>query len=456
MTPRARSTPAQEGFILIEVLVSALILAIVAGAVLSLIAATTRSAATERTHSVAYGLAQEDQARLRTMRIASLIRIPTTPQSKTIDGTRYEVVSKGQYISNSTGTTSCNGGNAADDYVQITSTVSSPALRNPVTMTSSVSPSSGSLDPSHGNLAFGITNGAGLPLSNVSISGTGPSNINGRTDANGCANFADIPAGNYQITTSAGGMINPKGERTTTKEIGVPAAGTQPVSMMYDNPSSIPVQFKYRVPGSPTEQYELTKADTIMVANAESGALAKGYGTAGGTRVSTITAPELFPYKTKYTVYAGSCESNNPDPEGKEPANDVAMAFVQAPSGTAASPIPVIQLPALNLKVTYNSAAVSGARVTITDTKCKSGSNFVKRSYTSNGNGQPSSSATGLPELGLPWGEYKICASAFLSSRYRRLEATKAVKTLTAAGTALELSLSSGSATTSTESSNQC
>ena len=161
MTPRARSTPAQEGFVLIEVLVSALILAIVAGAVLSLIAATTRSAATERTHSVAYGLAQEDQARLRTMRIASLIRLPTTAQPKTIDGTSYEVVSKGQYISNSTGTASCNGGNAADDYVQITSTVKSPALRNAVTMTSSVSPSSGSLDPSHGNLAFGITNGAG-------------------------------------------------------------------------------------------------------------------------------------------------------------------------------------------------------------------------------------------------------------------------------------------------------
>ena len=46
MASRARKMPpGEDGFILIEVLVSAVILAIVAGAVLTLITATTRSAA---------------------------------------------------------------------------------------------------------------------------------------------------------------------------------------------------------------------------------------------------------------------------------------------------------------------------------------------------------------------------------------------------------------------------
>ena len=57
--------PGEDGFILIEVLVSAVILAIVAGAVLTLITAATRSAASTRNHSTAYGLAQEDQARMQ-------------------------------------------------------------------------------------------------------------------------------------------------------------------------------------------------------------------------------------------------------------------------------------------------------------------------------------------------------------------------------------------------------
>jgi len=75
-TPPAqnRSGP-EDGFILIEVLVSALILAIVAAAVLAVLSSTTHSAASERVRSQAAALAQEDQARMRTMRIGTLNRL---------------------------------------------------------------------------------------------------------------------------------------------------------------------------------------------------------------------------------------------------------------------------------------------------------------------------------------------------------------------------------------------
>src|SRR4051794_3631857 len=157
MPTRARQRLAQadsgeDGFVIIEVLVSALILAMVAGAVLALITATTHSAASERNHSVAYGLAQEDQARLRTMRLSSLNQV-FPPRTVEVGGTKFEVRSVGRFVNNSSGTRSCSSGEASADYVEISSTVSSATLLNPVSIRSVVAPSNGSLDPSHGTLA---------------------------------------------------------------------------------------------------------------------------------------------------------------------------------------------------------------------------------------------------------------------------------------------------------------
>src|ERR1700761_8953476 len=99
-----RQGQAEDGFILIEVLVSALILAIVAGAVLTLITATTRSAASTRNHSVAYDLAQEDQARLRTMRIAKLNHLDeTSAQPIIVNGAAFRVHSTGVFVNNRAG-----------------------------------------------------------------------------------------------------------------------------------------------------------------------------------------------------------------------------------------------------------------------------------------------------------------------------------------------------------------
>jgi len=106
MTPPGRKPlHGEDGFALIEVLVSALILAIVAAGVLSLLAATTRSAAAERNHSQAYALAQEDQARLRSVRLSSLNRLKQT-NAYTLGGTKFTVESSGVFVNNTKGQTS--------------------------------------------------------------------------------------------------------------------------------------------------------------------------------------------------------------------------------------------------------------------------------------------------------------------------------------------------------------
>lgn len=461
MTPTApRNQSAQEGFILIEVLISALIIAIVAGAVLALISATTRSAASQRTHAVAYGLAQEDQARLRSLRISSLNRLDSEAPPVKIDGTSYVIRSQGTFVSNSTGDVSCNGEASPADYIRITSIVSSAAMPKAVVMQSIVAPSTGSVDPNRGVLSVKASNSQGQPLSGVLIAGSGTANFSGSTDFTGCANFADLVAGNYNVTTSAGGMVNTKGETSTTKEVGVPSAATQALSLMYDRAGWIEPEFVYKDSlGNPV----LATVDSMMVFNFESGTSATSYGTPGGTRTATIKTPAIFPFKGKYTVYGGSCTTNNPDPEEKVEANRAAMAFPLVPPNETAKPR--IQLPALNLVVSYGGNPISGARVTITDNNsaCKYSGNAIKRVYTTNAAGQQATSAAGAAEPGLPWGKYKICASAKVktspTTEYRRIESGSTainVENLTATGTPLALNLSSFSAASGSSSSVAC
>ena len=88
----ARPSPSEGGFVLIEVLVSALVLAIAASGVLALLQATTHSAGEQRDGSKGYAVAQEDQARLRAMRLNDLDGLEQMTHPK-LDGTTFTVES---------------------------------------------------------------------------------------------------------------------------------------------------------------------------------------------------------------------------------------------------------------------------------------------------------------------------------------------------------------------------
>ena len=380
---------------MIEVLVSALIILIVAGAVLSLVTATTRSAADQRRKSAAYSAAQEDQARLRALRLSSLNRLSET-RTVTLDGETFTVQSTGTFVSNSTGTdSSCGSESSTADYVKITSSISWPGSRTPVVLNSIVSPSTASLDPNHGSLVFTATNGQLEPLSGLGLSGTGAGSFSGSTDATGCANFADLPAGNYTLSTSATGFVDADGNYSPwTQTVGVVASATSPVSLMYDLPGKLEATFQYKEGSS----YYNTTADSVVVYNALMPSGAESFGTPGATRSSIVTAEPLFPFKEADTVYAGSCTSNLPTaPEAK-------AALIVPANGSVKTTTPIL-LPTLFLTVKKGGSVVNGARVTLTDENCKQGPNNVKRVYTTNSSGK-------LTEPGMPSGTYKVCVSS--------------------------------------------
>jgi prepilin-type N-terminal cleavage/methylation domain-containing protein len=411
MTPPGRKPlHGEDGFALIEVLVSALILAIVAAGVLSLLSATTRSSAAERNHSQAYALAQEDQARLRSVRLSSLNRLKQSNEY-TLGGTKFTVESTGVFVNNTKGQPStCSGAETSADYVRITSSVTWPRSLAPVVIQSIVSPSTGSLDPNHGTLIVTVKNAAAKGISGVGLSGSGAGTFNGTTDSEGCANFTDLPAGNYTVTPTGTGLVGRDGEPPHAVSQGVVAAGNVTLALEYDTPATVPAEFLARIGSGLT--FEAVKVDSLFVFNSLG---AKAYWTPTKARESLIKATPVFPFGNQVSIWAGSCESNNP-------GTGAGQINIILKPGEEVKPTLKLQVPALQLTVKNGSSLVSGARITITDESCKDEKGVaIKRTYTSEASGHQSSTTSGTPEYGLPWGTYKICASATF------IESSKAV-----------------------------
>jgi hypothetical protein len=202
----------------------------------------------------------------------------------------------------------------------------------------------------------------------------------------------------------------------------------------YDKAGTVEVGFKVRSSSGtliPSSADAVTATATGMTGTGGT----KVFGTPGGPFESLVKATPLYPFNYTYNFYAGSCSTNKPEVGAEGPAN------VKAPAGGTATA--TIQLPALYLTVknssgtTAEKAGLSGATVTVTDTKCSVGSTPVKRTYVTNSTGN-------LPDPGLPWSTYKICASAPVgpSGALRKIESSgQEVHSLT--GTSLTLSLSS-------------
>ena len=390
----------------IEVLIGAVIIVVISLGALNAMDAASRTAAEERHRSQAHGIAQADQARLRSMRITDLSNLN---QTTTVNegGTPYTVDSRGEFITDSTGTATCTPGTASADYIKISSTISWPSMGNrpPVLITGVVTPPNGSVAPDRGTLAVQVDNAANTGISGVGLSGAGPSTFSGNTGSSGCVIFGNLPAGNYVLTPSASSsLVDRDGSQPAAQNTSVIASATNTLALQYDTPGAIEVDFTTKVGSSVVP----SSADSIVVFNTGM-TEAKAFGDPGSPSAS-ITATPLFPFSSPDTVYAGACTSNNPNPDNLEnPPAQLAMANVTVtPGGTSHA---TIQLPALNLRVMSGVGAilpglpVVSATVKITGQDCDWNGQPIVRIYHTNAGGK-------LPDPGLPYGVYDVCIEA--------------------------------------------
>lgn len=395
----------QTGMTIIEVLVASIMVVAISLGALGAIDAATRSTSEERHRTEAHGVAQADQARMRSMRISDLSNLN---QSRTVtqDGTNFTVVSRGDFVTDTTGTASCEEGTASADYIKITSTVTWPSVgsRPPVVAESIVSPPSGSVAADRGALAIEVDDAQNNGIPGVPVSGSGAGSFSGTTGSTGCVIFGDLPAGDYTLSVSgfATGLVDHDGNPPTNHPTSVVGQSTNTVVLQYADPGSIPVTFTTRVGGS----LVASKADSIMIFNTGM-STPKTFGTPG-TLATTITATGLFPFSSPDAVYAGTCEADNPNPNDDEPPPvPQAVASVTVPAGGSAPT--TIQLPALFITVrsgtsSFNQGSlVSGATVRVADGNCPDDpTTGFKRTFTTNAQGT-------LADPGLPYSDYDVC-----------------------------------------------
>jgi Tfp pilus assembly protein PilV len=438
MSPLRQKLPAGEaGFALIEVVVSAAVLLVASAGTFGLLNAMTKASGDQRHRAQAYAIAQEDQARLRSIRLTALKHLDEIREVP-LGGTIFRVHSTGVFVNDKTAKVSCTSkADSSADYAQVTSEVTWTGMtKGQKTMLRSiVSPSNSSIDSNHGTLTVAIANEKGVPKAGIDLEVGLFSNT---TNAEGCANFPDLANGSYMLKSMGedAAMVGTNSNYLEETLVGVPIERVELVKLTYDSPGWIPVKFKYRV-GS-TGTYEAASADSVVAFHSTMKA-AKVLGTPGGARVPLLKAVDLFPFSSPYSVYAGTCEKNNP-------GTGAGLTSATVPAGNTSEEV-TLQLPALDLTVKNGSTLVQGAKVTITDKECKDLSgNPVKRFYTTNVSGKqitPGSLTPEKPEPALPWGSYEVCASAKIGTVFKRKKSSVTVQNL-ANTTALTIDLSSG------------
>lgn len=385
----------ESGFGLIEVIVSAALLTVIALGILSAIDRTGAISAGNRARAVAADLADQDQERMRAFKITDLPNLNST-RTVTVAKVPYRVRSSAVWVADKSGTESCTNNSDQADYLKISSTVTWPAqiAVRPVTATSVIAPPPGGLGPNRGNLVVQLLDQADQPLQGIPV-GLSPSGGSLPTNAEGCAFFAYVTAGAYQASFSQAGWVDPAGNSNVTLNGSVTTGTTTTLTDRYAAAAQIAVGFDTKVGAAapvPAQSQSVTVANPGMPAP----------GTkvfAPGSLQPVITATNLFPFTTGYGVYAGSCAAADPTTYDTNYWSKQAGYVTTTPGAARAV---TVREPALNLLVTSASSGkpASGAHVIVraTGTGCTE-----SWTHTTNSSGA-------LPSPGLPFGMFTVCA----------------------------------------------
>jgi Tfp pilus assembly protein PilV len=310
-----RRLGAEEGFSIIEVLASALVVVLISIAVFAAIDAAGHTADSNKSRSAGSALAQADQERMRSMTVSDLIANPDKTRTDTVDGESYTVRSQASYVIDpaDAGVTNCTSSERSPRYFKLTSTVSWPEMRgtSPVQEDSLRAIPNGSVE-GLGSLAVGIQdrNGAGVP--NVSVNLSGPQTLTGTTNANGCLIFGYIKSGTYTLSFSKTGYVEAlyPNRSTITDSVVVAEDSLATKSYQYDQAGEVGVSYVTSAygtttPTSPTPGYGFT------VANSGLGSVSTR--TVTHASGATFNSGKIFfPFTSAYGIWAGECAENEP------------------------------------------------------------------------------------------------------------------------------------------------
>ncbi len=415
MDVRARGTlRSDDGFALMEVIVSAAVLLIVVLGVLAATDSVTKTAGANKARTVAATLAELDIERLRslpTSELDKLDQIEALTREVQVETVPYTIKSEAKWVTDSTGEEiSCAVAPNEGSYMRITSTVTSPVTGKsvkPVVLTSIVAPR-----PGKGTLTGMVKNAAAQPVTDLGVQAIGPTPATKLTNSAGCAIFDESEAGSYKLKLNKAGWVDPDGNTAPEKGATVSAGNLTTVEFAYDRKSSFNVAVKTKRPAAGSE-----------VADVSTGVTAAHTGLTTGAKLITAAAPgaasflydPMFPFQTPYQVYSGTCVGNDPS---KYIANYFAgrpSSRVQLTPGAPAVSADVLE-PALDVTMKYTrstgtvdwpgatNTSIYGTVYAYPKTAGCSTSRITLGSTTNDGTGK-------IPNPGLPFGFYDLCVN---------------------------------------------
>lgn len=398
----------EQGAFLIETLVGALLVAIIAVAMLSAFDGADQVSGRSKMRALSASLAQSDQERLRSMPEATLSNLRQT-NAKYVDGVRYDVTSRADWVADATSTTDCTNNGNAGDYMKITSTVTSPTQPTmaPIVVSSIVTPAPGTFGIDQGSLAVTVVDRNGNGVSGLSVSINGPATASDVTDSSGCAFFGYQPIGSYSASTTRGGWVDTQGNTTAAKTVSIASQQMSTTTLQYDQAGSAAVSFDTLAtdPGGATRTVTAPTSEARYIRVSHNLLLPPYYRTFGdGNDHTAIGATNLFPFTSAYGIYAGNCDANNPNTQ------PVAQTVDSVQVSPSASPSLVVREPAINVHVVNGAVDVANPHVKITAVSpCTGTWNYVAGTDT-NANGT-------LKFPGLPYGTYNVCADNVAGNR---------------------------------------
>ena len=387
----------EDGFALIETIVSAMLVVLIAIGVYTGLDAASATSGTNKARSVASDLAQADQERMRAYRASDLSNLRGT-RTQVMAGTTYTIVSRADWVTDSSGTASCAGAGALANFIKISSTVTWPNMKiKPVVLDSLVAPPNGSFNTDEGTLAVQIRDRNGNGVQGITVSLVGPDTFTDVTNENGCILAGYLVAGNYDVRFAVPGWVDRQGQTNINQTVGVVAEQTTTAAFDYDRAGSAALTFQTQPASAPVQAAQAPYASL-----AQSGLAAPGYRVWGsGTFQPSYNATGLFPFPSPYGAYSGNCSGADPQTYS-QPRDTVSIT----PGGAASS---VVWLPAVNLLVRRGGTPLPNARVRVSN--ITSGCSGVYTLTTSTaGNLRQPSSPVGSQDPGLPYGTYNVCA----------------------------------------------
>jgi prepilin-type N-terminal cleavage/methylation domain-containing protein len=359
---RVRAGLASErGFTLIEVLVSALIVTLIATAVAGALITNTDIIANQNSRSQAETLAEQDQERLKGLSAEQLDNLSQT-YNVTVGGSTYAITSKAWYLNSTNGQSCTTAGGAAATYFKTISTVTRANAQGQTatlaTDESVITP------PAGGSLLAQFHDQTASPLAGVSLSATGPESDGGTSDTTGCVIFSALDTGTYNLTYTDLGYVDPNGNPSPLSDTAT-VASTGIASPGKGNPIELGqaggLTGNFTTNGTPgvTAQADglswfSSGGAGIPMASYRTNAQSLTSSISTTTASGTASTMGLFPfvsstnpvsYTNNYQVWAGTCRQEQP-PAGYD-------TFTVAPGSSQTQSI---QEPTLQLSLTFSGS----------------------------------------------------------------------------------------------------